>query len=409
MSTPITIIFCALTLLLQLTPSSSFSSEPQMENTSTIPFEAFTGKIIKNKVRLRQQPSLESPIVRELKQGDLILALGETDDFYAVQPPADVKGFVFRTYILDNIVEANRVNVRIAADVDAPIIGQLSAGEHVIGTISTSNNKWLEIVPPASTRFYVAKEYIQKIGDVSKLAIIEKRREEVNLLLNSTHLASQEEMQKPFPDTNLDPILASYNKIINSYPDFPEQVARAQDQLKALQSDYLHKKLTFLETKTKLAQNDWQNKNIELNEQVKTQQQQLKNLEQKLNKNRFKNAEDAPTTYGAMNKMSIWQPIEKDVFNNWQKQHPEANEENFYQSQRDEAIVLSGIVEPYTRVIKNKPGDYFIVNPMNNLPIAFIYSTQVNLQDKVGQNVTLYGALRSNNNFAYPAYFILSE
>lgn len=48
------------------------------------PFQAFTGKVTKNKVRLRLQPNLDGPILRELKQGDLLIVVGETDDFYAV-------------------------------------------------------------------------------------------------------------------------------------------------------------------------------------------------------------------------------------------------------------------------------------------------------------------------------------
>jgi hypothetical protein len=41
------------------------------------------------------------------------------------------------------------------------------------------------------------------------------------------------------------------------------------------------------------------------------------------------------------------------------------------------------------------------------LPIAYLYSTQVDLQGKVGQAVTLQAAPRPNHHFAFPAYFVL--
>ncbi|NDE82278.1 MAG: hypothetical protein EB051_01510 [Chlamydiia bacterium] len=68
---------------------------------------------------------------------------------------------------------------------------------------------------------------------------------------------------------------------------------------------------------------------------------------------------------------------------------------------------ISGIVEPYTAPVKCKPGDFIIRD--KDLPVAYIYSTQINLQNLVGQKVTLKGVARPNNNFAFPAYFILSD
>ena len=71
-------------------------------------------------------------------------------------------------------------------------------------------------------------------------------------------------------------------------------------------------------------------------------------------------------------------------------------------------MALKGILEPYHRNVKNRPGDYVLINPSTKLPIAYLYSTKVNLQRKVGQAITVQGLARPHNNFAFPAYFILS-
>ncbi len=387
----------------------SGTAQPTQEATQnpSPSFEAFTGRVIKNKVRLRQQPNLDSPVIRELKQGDMLVIVGESDDFYAVQPPSDVKGYVFRTYILDNVVEANRVNVRIAPEVDAAVIGQLSTGDRVEGMISPSNNKWLEIVPPSSSRFYIAKEYIQKMGNASFLVTFEKRRDEVNRLLSSNYAVGQAELQKSFPDINLNGVYDNYNKVINEYADFPEQVAKAREMITVFQDNYLQKKLSYLETKSNMVHSDWQSKNAELNQQVKNQQQKLAQLEQELQKNQgvIRSTID---NKGLSNKMAAWAPTEQNLYQAWIKQNNHGSIDDFYHDQAEKAVVLTGIVEPYIRVIKNKPGDYMLVDPTTNQPIAYLYSTRFDLQEKVGQTVTLKGAPRANNNFAFPAYFVLS-
>src|ERR1700721_4079910 len=84
-------------------------------------FKPFTGKVAANKVRLRVKPDLESHILRQINKNELLLIAGEEGDFYAVEPPKDTKAYVFRSYILDDRVEANRVNIRLKPQGDPPI------------------------------------------------------------------------------------------------------------------------------------------------------------------------------------------------------------------------------------------------------------------------------------------------
>lgn len=429
MRKPAVLFFSSLTVLLQSASAQIFADatdaplyqEEQQQATSqpqppSAPFDSFTGKINKNKVRLRQQPNLDSPILKELTHGDMVIVIGETDDFYAVQPPADTKAYVYRTYVLDNVVEGSRVNVRLEPDTDSPIIAQLNAGTKVQGTVSPLNSKWLEITPPDSTRFYVAKEYIERIGDSSLMATMEKRREEVNRLLNSTYIVSQTEMQKSFPEINLDGVYANFNKIINDYQDFPEQSARARELITLIQDNYLQKKVSFLEAKSKAANDDWHTRNSQLNEQMKSQQQRLAQLEQQLQKEKAEKASRAAylaqntknTPSGPNNKTSVWMPREQEVYQTWASRNNNRSKEEFYQEQNQQAVTIHGVIEPYTRAIKNKPGDYILVNQASRLPIAYMYSTEVDLHDYIGHEVSLRATPRPNNNFAFPAYFILS-
>src|SRR6185436_15600633 len=75
------------------------------------PFSPFTGKVKGRKVRLRAQPDLDGRVVRELGGQDMLVVVGEKGDFYAVEPPSGLKAYVFRSFVLDGVVEGNRVNV----------------------------------------------------------------------------------------------------------------------------------------------------------------------------------------------------------------------------------------------------------------------------------------------------------
>lgn len=403
--TATTMIFADATETVEFHSPSTISSQSAANSS----FAAFTGKVTKNKVRMRYQPTLDGPILRELKEGDLLVVVGESEDFYAVQPPKDIKGYVFRTFVLDNFIEGKHVNVRLEPDVDAPIIGQLNSGDRVDGKISPANNKWLEITPPETTHFYIAKDYIEKAGGPNLIATIEKRREEVNRLMNSTYLISQAEMQKAFPEINLDLIVGNYHRVIKGYSDFPEQVSKAKELIIQIQDNYLQKKIAYLETKANSAQQDWLVQNNQRAEQLKIQEEHLRQLErQREDSHSSVGLSATPASMKPNVKMAVWMPVEENLFQAWAEQNEGNSREDFYEEQKNNSIALSGIIEPYTRSIKNKPGDYLLVNQTTNQPIAYLYSTVVDLNERLGKEIQLTVTPRSNNNFAFPAYFVLS-
>ena len=120
-------------------------------------FKGFTGKLIGSNVRMRTSPDLDSHIITELSKDEYIVVTGEKGDFYAVEPPSELKAYIFRGFVIDDVVEGDRVNVRLSPDRDAPIIGHYSTGESLKGIICEDNNKWLEIPAPSDTQFFIAK------------------------------------------------------------------------------------------------------------------------------------------------------------------------------------------------------------------------------------------------------------
>ncbi|MBA3602777.1 MAG: hypothetical protein H0W50_03875 [Parachlamydiaceae bacterium] len=413
------------------------------ENTNSR-FEPFTGKIIRNKVRMRLQPSLEASILCELTRDDLLNVVDESNEFYVILPPPDTRAYIFRTFVLDNTVEGNRVNVRLEPALEAPVIAQLNTGDRVEGTISPLSSKWLEITPPSSTRFYVCKEYVENVGAPSMMAQIEKRRTEVAALLNSAQMISENELQKKFQNINLDSAIAHLNSVIKQYTDFPQYGERARELLNNIQEVYLQKKISYLENRAITAETSQQHQSaqiaalntthtemihrekpkainkdanngvsfeiINISESSKLTSQDLMESKKAENYSEFSNWNDPFSSKSMTAKMSTWIPNERSMYESWAIANAVGDAtpspQDFYEV--GSAITLHGILEPYSRTVKNKPGDYLLVSPTTALPIAYLYSTRVNLQDRVGHEVTLHGLKRPNNNFAFSAYYVIS-
>ena len=59
------------------------------------------------------------------------------------------------------------------------------------------------------------------------------------------------------------------------------------------------------------------------------------------------------------------------------------------------------------REIKNKPGD-FILRDNSDIPLGYLYSTQVDLKAFEGKEVSVLVVSRPNNHFAFPAYYVIN-
>ncbi len=346
------------------------------------PFTAFTGKVKGKKVRLRANADLDSRVVKELERGEMISIVGEKGDFYAVEAPENVKAYVFRSFVLDNVIEANRVNVRLEPDLEAPVISHLNSGDKIQGSICPSNSKWLEIAPPAQTRFYVAKEYIDNIGGLDVKKQYDHRKTKALTLLESAALNVKAEFRKQFTEIDLDRLSNNYQTLIEEYSDFTNIVEQAKEALATLQEQYVQKKIAYLETKSSSFNDDAANDATEVATQPAAK------------------AEDAT------DKMKLWEPIEESLYLTWARMNEDRNLQDYYDDQKISAVAISGIVEQYGTPVKNKPGDFILRD--KELPVAYVYSTQVNLQDLIGKKVTVLCSPRPNNHFAFPAYFVLS-
>lgn len=357
---------------------------PATATLTEIPVSPFTGKIRGKKVRLRLDADLDSRIIRELDKNELVSVVGEKGNFYAVQAPAGNKAYVFRSFVLDDVIEGSRVNIRLEPDLEAPVIGHFNGGEHIQSSVCTKNNKWLEIAIPSSVHFYVSKDFVENIGGIDVKEKIDKRKNALRHTLESTSTVVKAELRKSFDEIDMDRLTHQFEKLAADSAEFPDLNDKVAEALQALQDSYMQKKLAYLEEKA--------NRDIESQSQIHEETLAVESLQ----------AEQKIT-----DKMLLWQPVEEALYLNWAAMNQDRNMQEFYTDQKMASSKLSGILEAYTAPVRNKPGDFILKD--KDLPIAYVYSTKVNLQDYVGKRVSLIAAPRPNNNFAFPAYFVLSQ
>lgn len=363
-------------------------SSIKAENKKAQNFKTFTGKVTGNKVRMRTGPDLDSHIIKQLNKNELVLVMKNSGDFWAIKPSSKNKAYVFRSYIIDNTVEADRVNIRLQPNLDSPIIGQLKSKDTVDGIICPNNKKWLEISPPDDTYFYIAKEYITFAGNIDLYVKTQIRKTEVEKLLNSAYFITQAECKKPFDEMYPDEAIEKFDEIIKHYPDFATHVNQAKEGLALLQDNFLQKKIAYLEAKANISQ-------IENDEIYRA----MANINLPKSGKKYSNQQITA-------KAKFWNSVENSLFSTWTTFHPEKRIKDFYKEQEINSTTLIGVLESYTQSIKNKPGDFLVKG--DNISAAYLYSTKVNLDDYVGKKVRLKVSPRPNNNFAFPAYFVNS-
>lgn len=357
------------------------SSELQLEKkivrkspTIKAAFSSFTGKIKGKKVRVRLQPDLDGHIVKELKEQDLVAVTDHEGDYWCITAPEGIRAYVFRSFVLDDVVEGNRVNVRLEPDLEAPVIAHLNTGDHIEGVISPANKKWLEIDPPNQARFYIAKEFIQNVGGPEYKIQMEKRKIAVQNQIDQAQELVKVANLAPFEEINFDKLKESFQAIVNNYADFTDKVLLAKEGLVAVQELYLNKRIAYLEARASVASAS------------------------------IDKIENANKPIQSGHRLALWEPLEEALYLSWARSHEERGLDEYYEEERLSATHLSGALEAFISPVKNKPGDYILKE--GNQPVAYLYSTKIDLGEYVGKKVTLIGSERPSNHFAFPTYFV---
>ncbi|WP_236558951.1 SH3 domain-containing protein [Chlamydia sp. 17-3921] len=364
-------------------------------------FSPFTGEIKGNRVRMRLAPQTDSTIIKEFSKGELVAVIGESKDYYIVSAPHDLKGYVFRTFVLDNKIEGEQVNVRLEPTTSSPVLVRLSRGTSVFITSEQPHGKWLEISLPDQCAFYVAKNFVSHKGSIDLYQKLECQKKIALDILDSAVKFANIELEKDLKDIDLEAIYKKINQLqSDEFSDISGLQAIIQSALEKIQDAYLAKSLTKQES---FSENQ---SNIKDSETSSSSLSSLENapktslLSQHIRKQTLLSSQ--PLSKGR-------ESLEHALFKIWasmQNSPKELTQEDFYREEyKHHKQVFTGVLETYSHVVKNNPGDYILRD--NEQVLTFLYATKINLKDWIGKRVTVEAVSRPNNHFAFPAHYVL--
>jgi hypothetical protein len=365
-----------------LTPESmpNLAAVPEIQTPAVVEtvnkeISPFTGKITGDKVRLRLAPTLDGSILSELNKDDLVVVTGEIDEFYTVKPFPSTKAYIYRAYVLDDVVEANNVNIRLEPNNHSPILSQLNQGDRVSGMLCPNNNKWLEIYPPESVRFYVSKTYVTNAGDETLFQKTEEKRQKLKCKLSSIQESLQKEMKKPFAGIQIVPMVDELKAIATESQDLRDLAKEAETMIQTAQEQYIS-----------LSQNK------AVSQKEKREEGEQVAFSEQANFYRFASF--------ALEKQER-NLVEQAIVNG-----DVSSQEEFYLRECNNAEEMTGQLIPYERTSSTRPGDFMLVDIKTKVPVAYLYSITIDLKEFIGRNITVVVSFRPNHHYALPAFFV---
>jgi len=130
-------------------------------------FQAYEGEITAKRVNIRSGPSTNYRSLMRAKQGFGVLVVGDAGDWLKIAVPTECLLWIHKNFVKlsDNgesgTVTADKVNVRMAPEPEADIVGQVNTGAEL--EVTGGEGEWLEIAAPPTTCAYVHKDYVKRV------------------------------------------------------------------------------------------------------------------------------------------------------------------------------------------------------------------------------------------------------
>jgi uncharacterized protein YgiM (DUF1202 family) len=163
-------LLACLTLCQGFTVSKSDSIE---ENYKVQAKKLQVGKVAVDKLNIRAGADFNTEVVAILLKGEKviiedIIPYNNVPTWLKIRAPQKARLYVAKKYVQKKsanrgIINDDKVNIRAAANLKSTIVNQLNKGAEV--AITGEKDEFYEITPPKGTSLYVAKIYVDIIGE----------------------------------------------------------------------------------------------------------------------------------------------------------------------------------------------------------------------------------------------------
>jgi hypothetical protein len=116
-------------------------------------------RVTGQRINLRAKPSMQSEVVGQVADGDMLNAKSFQGDWVEVTPPETVDLWVHREFLKDNTVTAVKLYVRAGPGINFSVVGTL--GRDATITPRGDFGDWIKVVPPPACSLWVSRAYVQ--------------------------------------------------------------------------------------------------------------------------------------------------------------------------------------------------------------------------------------------------------
>ena len=191
-------------------------------------FVNFYARVKRQDINVRARASTSSEVMYQLKKGEDILIIAETEGWFKVTPKNGFFGWV-RGDMLDNgVVVKEKINVRAGPTTNSSVLGSLKEGTPVM--VSGKQDEWVKIEMPRGFGYWVASNLVQFLCPQEKYQEFLLQAQQASKDFEAAEEIRKQELTKRYTEVDHDKILSLYQAILDQYSGSVE-AAKAMERV----------------------------------------------------------------------------------------------------------------------------------------------------------------------------------
>jgi len=130
-------------------------------STTASALETQLVRVTADNVNLRAQPDVQSEVVGQSSEGDILIAKSFNEEWVEIVPEDRLDLWVHSEFVSEGEVMASELNIRAGAGINYSIVGNLSRGDKV--NIRGEFGEWLRIEPPFGSSLWISREFVENV------------------------------------------------------------------------------------------------------------------------------------------------------------------------------------------------------------------------------------------------------
>ena len=118
-------------------------------------------RVTGDRVSLRAKPDINGDLLERAMRGEEMVCIEKTNGWVAVQAPDSLDFWVAGEFVVNGVIQPEKLNVRSGPSLNYSVVAVLSKGDTV--SLRGEFNDWLKIAPPPGSRVWISADFVEFI------------------------------------------------------------------------------------------------------------------------------------------------------------------------------------------------------------------------------------------------------